>query len=378
MFVVQENQQEPIEFKLFLSISDQLLVVNSKNACLKIVDIPEPPTKESTPKGPMKPPKEETRTINCLEFSADQQYIAISSENKQLLIFNTDFQIVKNIVLSRVASKVGFSLCNDILVTDRTGDVYLYKMGDKFNVPTLILGHLSVISDMLITDCGNYIITSDRDEKIRVSHFPNAYNIATYCLGHTEFVSALKLINKSKVLLSASGDGTIRMWDYLQGKQVNLIDTKDLVDKSLLEKFVNQMDAENVDILALPVTNIQTQENEDFIHLVVSLYTVDKLFLYKIMSKTLEFMHINTLEIGLQGCCYSLHSKLYILSNKFSVFEFKNNDLREKHYGAIEEMLLKYRDLFSLTGNDVTLWYKRKYDNIQEYFERKRLRLESK
>ncbi|XP_066151180.1 tRNA (guanine-N(7)-)-methyltransferase non-catalytic subunit wuho [Euwallacea fornicatus] len=378
MFIVQENQQEPTEFKLLMSISEQLLVVNSKNGCLKVLDIPEPPTAENTPKVPMKPAKKEIRTINCLEFSTDQQYIAISSENKQVIIFNSDFHIVKNIVLSRVASKVGFSLCNDILITDRTGDVYLYKMGDKFNIPTLILGHLSVISDMLITDCGNYIITSDRDEKIRVSHFPNAYNIVTYCLGHTEFVSALKLIKKTKVLLSASGDGTIRMWDYLQGKQIGLIDTKNLVDKSLLEKFANQMDAENVDILALPVTSIQTQENEDYVHLVVSLYTVDKLFLYKIMSKTLEFGHINTLEIGIQGFCYSLCSRLYILSNKFSVFEFKNGDFREKHYRMVEEMLLKYKDLFSLTVSDVTLWYKRKYDNIQDYLERKRLRLESK
>lgn len=73
---------------------------------------------------------------------------------------------------------------------------------------------------MLVTECGKYIITCDRDEKIRVSHYPNAYNIATYCLGHTEFVTSLKLLKSSNILFSAAGDGTVRMWNFLEGKQV--------------------------------------------------------------------------------------------------------------------------------------------------------------
>ena len=79
-----------------------------------------------------------------------------------------------------------------------------------------------MLLDMVMSSCGKYIITCDRDEKIRVSKYPNAYNIECYCLGHTDFVNNLQVVHNfsENILLSASGDGSLRVWKYLEGKEV--------------------------------------------------------------------------------------------------------------------------------------------------------------
>ena len=80
-----------------------------------------------------------------------------------------------------------------------------------------------MLLDMVMSSCGKYIITCDRDEKIRVSKYPNAYNIECYCLGHTDFVTNLQVVHNfsENILLSASGDGSLRVWKYLEGKEVS-------------------------------------------------------------------------------------------------------------------------------------------------------------
>jgi WD40 repeat protein len=49
-----------------------------------------------------------------------------------------------------------------------------------------IVGHVSMVTDMVLSADDKYVITADRDEHIRVSRFPNGYNIESFCLGHTE------------------------------------------------------------------------------------------------------------------------------------------------------------------------------------------------
>ncbi|CAG9761567.1 unnamed protein product [Ceutorhynchus assimilis] len=310
--------------------------------------------------------KKEKRTITWLEFSKDNQYLAALTENKQLIVFNTEFEVVNNITLARVASKVCFSPKNDIIVADRTGDVFLYKLHQKTE-PTFLLGHLSMILDLLVTECGNYIITCDRDEKIRVSHYPNAYNIQTFCLGHEEFVTSLKLLKNSEVLLSASGDGTVRMWNYKQGKQLNIIDTGSLVDEEYLQRFAKEMDlVEN--ITKLPIVDMQLNENV----LALFLHSVPKLFLYTIDSITFNFL--GSIDVNTTQFSYSLCNSLYILSkSKFDIYcPNKFNKVSGKQ---IEDTVL---DLVVIDNNDITILYKRKFDNVQEYMERKKRRLEAK
>lgn len=67
------------------------------------------------------------------------------------------------------------------------------------------------------------MISSDRDEKIRVTNYPLTEVIESYCLGHVEFVSAieeLKIDANEHVLVSISGDRSLRLWDYVNGKEL--------------------------------------------------------------------------------------------------------------------------------------------------------------
>ena len=101
------------------------------------------------------------------------------------------------------------------MIPDKSGDVYAFKLSEPESEH--LLGHLSMLLDILISPDNKYVLTCDRDEKIRVTHYPNAYNIRGFCLGHTEFITGFTFVSgQSNVLASASGDGSIRIWDFLK------------------------------------------------------------------------------------------------------------------------------------------------------------------
>ncbi|ENN79919.1 tRNA (guanine-N(7)-)-methyltransferase non-catalytic subunit wuho-like [Dendroctonus ponderosae] len=378
MFIIQEDLQTADRFKLVTSALDRLVVIDAQ-ANSQCIDLPKLPAAEQDDKvGQIKPTEAVINRITCMESSRDQQYIAVTTESKQLVVFGAHFGVVKNLILARAPSKVCFTPTNDVLVADRTGDVYLYKIADESNQPQLLLGHLSVILDMLVTTCGQYVITCDRDEKIRVSRYPNSYNIATFCLGHTEFVTSLALLTNPNVLLSASGDGTVRMWHYSEGKQISIINTAGLVDGLTMEKFGSQMDLEKVDVTALPVTSMKVSEQNGLVTLAISLYSIPKLYLYSIKTPSLEHSLKHTVDLYANIVSYWLTSRLYVLSDKFEVYQVDADTLRAVDAKTTQNRLVEYKAAFVSNDCDVTAWYKRKFDNVQEYMERKKLRLESK
>ena len=129
------------------------------------------------------------------------------------------------------------------LFSDKSGDVF--KFQNNSDPPVLVLGHLSMLMDLLVAEASNgqkYILTCDRDEKIRVSCYPNAYNILNFCLGHTDFITKIQLIPGEKdIVLSSSGknycksneiwpfntlwlclgDGTLKIWNYLSCSELH-------------------------------------------------------------------------------------------------------------------------------------------------------------
>ncbi|KAF7284618.1 hypothetical protein GWI33_021810 [Rhynchophorus ferrugineus] len=286
--------------------------------------------------------------ITCIKSSNDGLYVAVTTETKQLLIYTENFELKKDILLQKTANKICFTQDNNVLVADRNGDVLSYSLEEDIEKPTLLLGHLSVILDMVMSPCGKFIITCDRDEKIRVSCYPNSYNIISFCLGHKEFVSKLHLL-KNNILLSASGDGTVRMWNYLEGKELNRIDTSNFVNSNVLNSFISEMDAEKVEVSTLPINDLQVYENGSKIILAV---TDDNFY-------------------------YFLTDKLYVISTDVAIYHFVNNQFEMKKSGIAEENLSKHGDLFQ-HKNNIMLLYKRRYNNVHEYLDRKRQRLEQK
>lgn len=361
-----------------ISSGDSLIFYDLKNQEDKLIKVPEPVLPENLTKGQIEVLKKENRNITSFDFDNGNSYTVVSTENKQVIVYDKHFNVVKNFIVNRAASKVCLTSTNDILVADKTGDVYLHKLNGDKDQPQLLLGHLSVILDMILSECGKYIITCDRDEKIRVSCFPNAYNIVSFCLGHTEFVTSIKLVKN--ILVSASGDGTVRFWNYLQGKQLGVINTNEYVkETNLLEMFARQMDKEKVDVVALPITDMQIYYDGSKLYTAVSVYSYSGVQIYN--TNLSNFMSNYIMKVDTSGNLFSyyLSDELYVLSDKFSVFKLNNEKFVETNVSFSGKLYDKYREhLKQSEDNSITMLYKRKFDNVQEYLERKRQRLEGK
>lgn len=123
-------------------------------------------------------------------------------------------------------------------VADKTGDVYRYPIEASENEPTVLLGHVSMLTAVLVTPDGRSVITADRDEHIRISAWPAGYVIRGYLFGHRRFVSTLALLDDN-TLLSAGGEPILFVWDLPTRKLRRKCDisalSKDIVRPTGLE-----------------------------------------------------------------------------------------------------------------------------------------------
>ncbi|CAH1762077.1 8658_t:CDS:2 [Entrophospora sp. SA101] len=132
--------------------------------------------------------------------------MASSGEDKLLKVWSIDNW---RPVPKRVVSIAFNSQGSQIITADKFGDVYRYPINasnDNQNAVDLLLGHVSMVTDMILTPNNKFIITADRDEHIRVSRFPKGHNIESYCLGHTQFLSKLHILPWSTDFLLSAGE----------------------------------------------------------------------------------------------------------------------------------------------------------------------------
>lgn len=176
--------------------------------------------------------KENTSENTCETFDGNAPVVSSSFSSggdlfvccchKYLSLWNVaDWKLIGKKTIQRSANKILFTPRNNVIVGDKSGDVYLHLLAD-FSVPgSLLLGHVSMLLDVLVTPDEKYIITCDRDEKIRVSLFQKSYVINSYCLGHEDFITYIHLIpHDPSILVSSGGDGTVRFWSYEDGTEL--------------------------------------------------------------------------------------------------------------------------------------------------------------
>ncbi|KAJ8865897.1 hypothetical protein PR048_033420 [Dryococelus australis] len=167
----------------------------------------------------------QTVTVDCVSLSLCGKWLVVCY-NKSVSLLQTDRWCVVSVrELARVSNSVKFSPSGrHIVVADRSGNAYMYSAENPEQPGKLLLGHTSMLVDILVTTDEKFIVTCDRDEKIRVSNFPNAYIIHSFCLGHEKFVSCIaELPHDTSVLVSGSGDGTIRFWDFCSGAEIYFV-----------------------------------------------------------------------------------------------------------------------------------------------------------
>lgn len=168
-------------------------------------------------------PHVSTGRVLATAFSGSGNYFAACTDEKELSLWTTDGSWTKRWTKTVIRRCMALTFDVDdsaLFVAEKAGGVYQYSVQDDGKEPSLILGHVSMLLDVVVSPGGKFIATAERDEKIRVSCLPNAYTIHTYCLGHTEFVNRLSFLPGTDHLVSTAGDSTLRLWDYRQGREL--------------------------------------------------------------------------------------------------------------------------------------------------------------
>ncbi|XP_031847125.2 tRNA (guanine-N(7)-)-methyltransferase non-catalytic subunit wuho [Nomia melanderi] len=370
-----------------LCTNEQVVIYNLENGMDKTIHLPELQTDKKINLH-NNVTMEAFHTLTNMTFSNDGKYFFVCTNRKQLCLYERkDQNLLFNRTLARAASKVRFTPSNDIVVADKTGDAYLFP-NNKSDNAVLLLGHLSMLLDVLITEDEKYIITTDRDEKIRVSMFPNSYNIVSYCLGHKKFVTnILELPHDRSILVSCGGDGVFILWDYRNGKELLSVDFCDKIPKADIDNFNQKLRDCHLDetVEILPVKHLRLFALNATSSLSVMSFYDNTLLLVYIINGTkeskFEATYIQSIVLDNEPIeCHFYKGNLWILNEVgFQVYEFEQNNFvlsdatncKLNKLNNIWQMLRKD----SIKQNLFPILYKRKYDNVQEYLERKKTRL---
>ncbi|RIA94645.1 WD40-repeat-containing domain protein [Glomus cerebriforme] len=241
--------------------------------------------------------------------------LATSDENKILKVWNCDEWRLRN---TRPVSKRAMAMAfnkdgSQIIIADKFGDVYSHPLDppeDKQNASTLLLGHVSMVTDMVITPNNKYVITCDRDEHIRISRFPKGYNIESYCLGHKQFVSKLHILPwANDLLLSAGGDDFIALWDYVPGKLLQTLNIKEIIEtKENYDKKAMNVDSED----SIAVTSITSSPISQNIALTIEKFPGILIFNWDETEKQIRYLQTLHLSIDPLDLAYDIGGNLWV------------------------------------------------------------------
>ncbi|ORX90267.1 WD40 repeat-like protein [Basidiobolus meristosporus CBS 931.73] len=276
----------PTEDLLVLVCGKDFQVVDTKDGSIKAstCDVPEE-IKSSV----VEIKDGHTDMIRTLAFSPDGKLLATSGEDKTLKVWAVEnWQCLNTRPVIKRYNAIKFAAQSDaIFVADKFGDVYKLQIDPAAGQEELLLGHVSMITDMVLSADNKHIITADRDEKIRVNNYPDSYNIHSFCLGHTEFVSAVRLpVFSPGTLISGGGDGMIMVWDYMNGSLKQAIN---------LRETLAQHGAEPVQGNFVFVTSLVISQQKDVLVLIEK-YNSGLVFRWNDQSGTLEFAQLISLS----------------------------------------------------------------------------------
>ncbi|KAG5439878.1 hypothetical protein PCANB_000160 [Pneumocystis canis] len=185
--------------------------------------------------------------IQCMNISTAYNLLFTSSNDKILRIFDISesLKLVNEKRCNKRPCVIAFiDLLYSVFIGDKFGDVYSFTLNQDLPITNtdttnliprnLVLGHISMITDMIVTLDSKYLITSDRDEHIKISYLPKCIVIKGYCLGHQEFVSKLCILSwEPNILISGGGDPYLFIWNWEHQKLLSKINLIELFDEKI-------------------------------------------------------------------------------------------------------------------------------------------------
>ncbi|KAJ3074378.1 WD repeat-containing protein 4 [Podochytrium sp. JEL0797] len=208
----------------------EFLAMDNKTNTILAAPAAHPST--STTAKPLAPTSMPEGLIRTIAFHKSGQWMAVASDSRNVEVWNLKtWELVAKKMLLKRPNALAFAddgdaeQVGDLVVADKFGDVYRIPVTGSDKIK-LLLGHCSLVTDMILCHSSNLLLTSDRDEKIRISKFPDTFEIQGFCLGHTGFITKMCLLpsptstTPSPRIASGGGDGSIRFWDIEQQAEV--------------------------------------------------------------------------------------------------------------------------------------------------------------
>lgn len=272
--------------------------------------------------------------IRVLTLSNDEKFlIGTTDSDKSVLIFGIDFTNTDNcltLIKRQVCPKRPCAVSTTIddkyvVVADKFGDVYsiVLDAADSVDEKSLspILGHVSMLSDVLITQHNSkqFILTGDRDEHIRVSNYPKSYVIKQWLFGHREFVSSLHIPDfNPELLISGGGDEFFCIWKWHKCELLAKVPLREVIQPFLNdshlppERFLTENSPKEISISKiLSYANPETNEKL----LIILCENTNCVLLFE-LKEDLSVSHKQTLKVDkpLVDICLDQASGLIIAS----------------------------------------------------------------
>lgn len=226
------------------------------------------------------------RVVRIIKFSPCNKYIFVATDDKILRLWDCcNGKRISRISIDKKAVSACFTPeTNQILVSDKYGEVYFYKL-PYFEESKLALMHFnSVVNDLLITpptitnEKKKFLVTCDGDGKIRVSLYPHTHTIENYCFGYKAFVTSLAIVTvpgkaNKHLLVSGGNERNIRLFDYATGEMLHSVQIQpmDSNTKSMPTITTTAHPNSNLDTKTVPSYNSESNEYNPYVsHLITN------------------------------------------------------------------------------------------------------------
>uniref|UniRef100_A0A182RNG3 Uncharacterized protein n=1 Tax=Anopheles funestus TaxID=62324 RepID=A0A182RNG3_ANOFN len=366
-----------------IAIKDTIVFFSPDGAVLhKIVEqqkLPAEGTETGNQQQNGKQPNSQPANVVTFEYSPSAKVLTVSLSDKTLQCYQLhqdgekfystplgdSIPTVRTIVCMKFLPKHG------VLVGSDKSDCFEFDvLGNSVQKSKWILGHMSQILGLAVSDDERLIITCDRDEKIKVSSYPDCHNIEGYCLGHLEYVGGIE-ITPSQKLISVSGDRTLRLWDFAAGKEICQLSLLDPAVGLTVQKAMD--DSEMLCVIRSSVPNklevALVQCGTPNASLLYDPLTVDEslIVLSAALSDSLQLLLLVMEKDS---------KRARMLVYDFSVD--KHQFIANIDHPFAKNFASQFSEVSIEQVRDYSTLFKHSIDNLSEYFERKKQKIGSK
>ncbi|KAF9915237.1 hypothetical protein BX616_006600 [Lobosporangium transversale] len=217
----------PTKDVIVLSFGEHLQAVDAKSGLIiaSTVELEERDSRGLQPQPITNTPdaaQENKACVQVLAFSPDGAYLATAADDKILKIWDTEsWKCLGTRTLVRRSNALQFSKDGAHVVTaDKFGDVYnmVRDLPDVIPIKT---------SDTKITDDGDDDDDDDEGEQPILGHVSMATDLVRLQFFVTKIMVLPGTEETEKYLLSGAGDATIRVWEFLKGKEIQTFDIRE-------------------------------------------------------------------------------------------------------------------------------------------------------